>query len=282
MKHGNWIVFLCLASALPAAHGQMQKCSMVSGGVMNGLDGKYTATLTYNPLPMGKPGMLPGRPYAGEEIAQRVQTLPDGTRVVDPRPSTFHYRDSAGRTRTERPLARSSVMNHGNIPVVPEIFDPVEGSCVYLDTVNRVAHRVRIELPVRVLTPPEGLTFPMPVTIAMGGRSSAAAAASATERLGPMTIEGVEARGTRTTTTYPAGAMGNDQPMTVSRENWVSEELNVTVLSKVTDPRQGEDLQALVNISREEPDGSLFEIPRGYRVVEETLPFQVTFSGRAE
>ena len=121
----------------------------------------------------------------------------------------------------------------------------------------------------------------MPVTIAMGGRSSAAAA-SATERLGPMTIEGVEARGTRTTTTYPAGAMGNAQPMTVSRENWVSEELNVTVLSKVTDPRQGEDLQALVNISREEPDGSHFEIPRGYRVVEETLPFQITFSGRAE
>jgi hypothetical protein len=94
-----------------------------------------------------------------------------------------------------------------------------------------------------------------------------------------MMIEGMEAKGLRTTTIYPAGAMGNDPPMTTSRENWISAELNATILSKVTDPRQGEDLQALVNIRRVEPDSSFFMAPKGYSVVDQLLPFTITFAG---
>jgi len=167
-------------------------------------------------------------------------------------------------------------------PSVPEIFDPVAGHCYYLDTINRVAHRITLQQPIQTLVPPQGLTFPVEMPANFGARSNAAAgakAASNVERLGTMVIEGVEATGLRTTTTYPAGAMGNDKPITTSRENWTSAELNATVLSKVTDPRQGEDLQALVNIRRTEPDGSLFMVPRGYKVVDQTLPFAITFAG---
>jgi hypothetical protein len=288
MKYPKWIVALSVVWSLSSAFGQSMKCSMASGNIFTAPDRSYKVTITYNPLPVGSPGVLPGRPFSAEEIAQRTQTLPDGTKVVDPRPSTFHYRDSAGRTRTERPLMMSTLFSRSNIPVVPEIFDPVAGYCYYLDTVNRVAHRILLKQPIQTMVPPQGLVFPaeMPAIMMSTGPMGARVAPSAqptasTERLGTRMIEGVETTGTRTTTTYPAGAMGNDQPITTFRENWIAPELNATVLSKVNDPRQGEDLQAMVHINREDPDGSYFTVPRGYKIVEETLPFNITFSGHS-
>lgn len=46
--------------------------------------------------------------------------------------------------------------------------------------------------------------------------------------------------GTRQTTRWPIGAQGNDRAITVTRETWTSEELKVVTLSRVNDPRNGE------------------------------------------
>ena len=81
-----------------------------------------------------------------------------------------------------------------------------------------------------------------------------------------MTIEGVQAEGTRTTTTIPAGQIGNDQPIQIVSERWYSPELKVTVLTTNSDPRMGETTYALKNISRTEPAQSLFTVPPDYSV----------------
>lgn len=88
-----------------------------------------------------------------------------------------------------------------------------------------------------------------------------------TEKLGTQNIEGVEAEGTRRTTTIPAGAIGNERPIDIVYESWYSNDLQLVVLSKTSDPRIGDQTYRLTNITRSEPDPSLFSLPAGYRLV---------------
>lgn len=90
-----------------------------------------------------------------------------------------------------------------------------------------------------------------------------------TEELGTQNIEGVDAQGTRTITTIPAGAIGNERPIEITYEKWYSSELQMVVMSKHNDPRYGEQTYRLTNINRNEPDPSLFSPPNGYRLLTE-------------
>jgi hypothetical protein len=85
-----------------------------------------------------------------------------------------------------------------------------------------------------------------------------------TEPLGKQVIEGVEAEGTRTITTIPAGEIGNERPIEVVSERWYSPELQTNILTRRTDPRTGETVYRLTNIHRGEPSASMFEVPAGY------------------
>lgn len=87
---------------------------------------------------------------------------------------------------------------------------------------------------------------------------------SATESLGQRDIEGVAATGTRTTTTIPMGTIGNDRDIVVTYEKWYSADLQMTIFSKHSDPRFGENIFRLFNISRNDPPISTFLPPPGY------------------
>jgi hypothetical protein len=165
---------------------------------------------------------------------------------------------------------------------VPEIFDPVAGCIYYLDVAKRVAHRVELQQPIKTLTPPEGLVFPMAAPVMMigaRGENQGARPKMSSERLGTQVIDGIQIQGTRTTTTYAVGTMDNDNPISAITETWTSPELNAVISSKTTDPRQGERIQTLSNISRAEPDAALFQVPQGYQVIDETGPFTITIKG---
>jgi hypothetical protein len=86
--------------------------------------------------------------------------------------------------------------------------------------------------------------------------------------LGKQTIEGVEAEGTRTTITIPAGEIGNERAIEIVSERWYSPELQLVVMTRHSDPRLGETTYKLTNINRAEPAKSLFEVPAGYTVKE--------------
>jgi hypothetical protein len=86
------------------------------------------------------------------------------------------------------------------------------------------------------------------------------------ESLGKQIIEGVEAEGTRFTTTIPAGEIGNEQTIESFFESWFSPELQTVIMSKQSDPRTGENTYRLTNINRAEQPRSLFEVPADYAI----------------
>jgi hypothetical protein len=88
------------------------------------------------------------------------------------------------------------------------------------------------------------------------------------ESLGTETINGLLANGTRITNIIPPGSVGNEQPLTTTSETWMSEDLHQSVLTKHFDPRSGDMVREMKNITREEPDPSLFQVPPDYAIEE--------------
>jgi hypothetical protein len=268
------------------------------------------------PMPFGI-GAVTGAPYSGEQVSEDVQTLADGTHITRKSAATKIYRDSFGRTRTERP-ANGGLALPGRIPdstLWIEITDPVARVKYVLDPTNKVAHRQQLPVPPEI--PARGamsgggigsqgvITSPGMGTIArntgtfsgtlgggggrgggmgQGGEIGLAGSAGARpadmpqmsqEKLGTQSMEGVLADGTRTTRTFPVGSQGNDRPISVVSEMWMSPELKVMILSKTSDPRSGDHIQKLTNIITGEPSATLFQPPPEYTVVDESGAFTI-------
>ncbi len=229
-------------------------------------------------------GTVTGSPYSAEEVTEQVQTLADGTHISQPSPKMKFYRDSQGRTRTERtfPLPAGAFPAGVDAPVIIEIFDAVSGARYTLEPRNHTARRISFPtLPPPPPPPPppnsanasatrvariSPVFAPAPAVAAQDGQAQRPQFSH--ESLGTQTIEGVLAEGSRTTVIYPIGAVGNDRPITTVSETWMSPELKTVVLSKNSDPRNGDSTIRLTNISRSEPDASLFQIPADYEIVD--------------
>jgi hypothetical protein len=87
-----------------------------------------------------------------------------------------------------------------------------------------------------------------------------------TESLGTKTIDSVQVTGTRSTSTIPAGTIGNDQDLNIVRETWYSMDLKLVVQSTQSDPRFGVTTYTLKNIQQGSPDVTLFQVPANYTV----------------
>jgi hypothetical protein len=100
------------------------------------------------------------------------------------------------------------------------------------------------------------------------------------ESLGRQLISGVPADGTRTTITIPAGQIGNAQPIQIVSETWYSPDLQVTLLSKRSDPRSGDRVYQLNNLSRAEPPSTLFVVPGDFKLTERSRGMGMRMRGR--
>jgi hypothetical protein len=221
--------------------------------------------------------VVAGAPFSAEETFTIVQTLADGTHITHARSTRKLYRDSAGRTRTEQPMpgtARAAGQSAEGAPTIAEITDPVARVKYTLDTVGKVAHKQTMEAPKAQMPARRAPTTARAVPCPVLNDCAREGPKVAVERLGSQTVESLLVRGERRTTVIPAGFEGNDRPVTVVSENWVSPELKITVLSTVNDPRSGESTRKLVNIDRSDPDPSLFIPPADYTVVEEKADSQ--------
>jgi hypothetical protein len=116
-----------------------------------------------------------------------------------------------------------------------------------------------------------------PMTIMAARSDMSSKTNDQSQDLGSQTFEGVTATGTRTTSTIPAGAIGNEQPIETATERWFSPALQVVVKSIRTDPRIGQTTESLQNLSRAEPNSSLFQVPGDYAVTESAGPQIRTF-----
>lgn len=229
----------------------------------------------------GKP--VTGVPYAAEAITETTQTLADGNRIQ--RKSTASvYRDSEGRTRREQTLSQIGPWaNSGDAPQTIFINDPVARTNYILNPKDRTVRK--LPSPVFISKAEPAGSAPAHAKIMRFERRIGPALGEAiafshvgvessgekpqTESLGKRVIEGVEAEGSRTTITIPAGQIGNELPIQIVSERWVSPELQAVVMSKHTDPRMGETIYRLAGISRSEQPRSLFEVPADYKVEEE-------------
>jgi hypothetical protein len=230
-----------------------------------------------------------GAPYSAEAVRQTTQTLADGSHIVN-QSSSMLYRDSEGRERREESIGRLGPWSAEGAPVKTIfISDPVAKVSYTLDPGSHTAQKMPAALseavsagggpgvtlrtmiadgPGPLPPPPSGsqVLFFSRVNGEGVVTSEAGKSAAKTEKLGISTVEGVQAEGTRTTVTIPAGQIGNERDINIVSERWYSPELKVTIMSRHSDPRMGETVYKLTNLNRAEPLHSMFEVPTDYTI----------------
>lgn len=162
-----------------------------------------------------------------------------------------------------------------DMPHMITISDPVENVSYTLDPQQRTARRSPGLGGVIILNGGNGAqntTTTITLRTPFGGYAQkpdwivTVGSGTAKEDLGSRNIEGVVAKGTRTTETIPAGQIGNQLPIKVVDEVWHSAELKMDVMTTHSDPRSGEVVYKLTNINRANPLRTLFEPPADYTV----------------
>jgi len=210
------------------------------------------------------PGRLirPARlPYTAEFKTTRVQTLADGSTITRETTEVL-ARDSQGRT-----LNSSSSTTMGDEPkeyTNVNVQDPVAKTHTFWSVPGQ---RVTVSNP-----GDGGMTLPdcsASMQAQMARSQGGQAEKPKAEDLGKQTFQGIEARGHRTTWTYPPGLVGNTDLLVHSSEIWFSttpglEGINVRQVSD--DPRSGKETRELVGFTQGEPDAALFQPPQDYVV----------------
>jgi hypothetical protein len=290
------LLFACGAALL----AQQQDVFFTSGATPGmiptpGLAGAATFEFVAGQLVGGNP--VKGAPYSANAVTDTIQKLADGNRIVSHATAAV-YRDGEGRERREQSIPNiGPFAAQGAPPMTIFLSDPVAGVNYSLNPSTRTA--IKMPVPPLGSLPPmppvsDGAsgTFiipgpPMPPPGARAGvlmpgpppgappnslgitlyRSSAVAPnPPEVQLLGAKVVEGVQADGTRSTLTIPAGQIGNDNPIQIVDEVWRSPDLQVIVHSEHSDPRMGTTVYSLQNISRNDPSPELFQVPSDYTV----------------
>lgn len=200
--------------------------------------------------------------YTAEFSITRVQTLANGTTLTHEDTET-RARDAQGRQLYASTVSLSRQRSVTNVSII----DPVAHTITHWSSqINRAT------------------VGPMPASRAqdcLPNSMKARLAANRTgqekpvvEDLGTDSIQGIEAHGTRTTTTIPAGEIGNDVPLESTFESWtaLSPELNRLMVREIIDePRSGKSDKELTSFKQGDPDPALFQPPSDYEVVTEEV-----------
>jgi hypothetical protein len=217
------------------------------------------------------------QPYKAQANTETRRTLADGSHITQSTTAMI-ARDSEGRT--------VNAQKAGDSLTITTIFDPVAKTHIDYTSDTKIAH-------VLALPTPSASTSQVPVAIGAAFSGFAAGPLSAaggffvqgraaspqlsnqhttTQSLGTRTIEGIQATGSRTTSTIPAGTIGNEEDLTTTREEWYSPELKLVVQSTQNDPRFGQTTYTLSDIQQGPPDEVLFQVPADYKIEEIPMP----------
>lgn len=208
-------------------------------------------------------------PYTATRKITMVQTLANGVTITHVS-TGVEARDSSGR----RYQKNQPEIAGGGDTQIPEFFffnvyDPVSQTTTNWSSNSKEATVFHMMLHI-----PQGGKVQHTSSVAQPPLSNMPAFKPVqpkmqAENLGTKTIDGLEVTGARTTWTYPAGSIGNDQPLVVTDESWQSMELGIEVLRIDDDPRSGVRTTELTDIDRSEPDPALFQVPEGYTIKDQ-------------
>lgn len=217
-------------------------------------------------------GAVRNLPYVLEEIAIRVQILPDGSRITLT-DREKQLRDTQGRMRTEiytqtegRMVLRSA-----------QLWYPDSRTSVLLVASSKTA-QVRHMPESRPLTPARREEMRAQAAARRAANSgspgSQVSAANARPRhrevveLPPRTILGIHAEGKRTTHVIPAGTIGNDHELSTVQEVWSSPELHIDLDRTTEDYTLVKTVVTVISLDRVEANPAMFEIPADYTIIE--------------
>jgi len=198
-------------------------------------------------------------PYTAEYKITQVQTLADGTTITrDTTESTAV--DSQGKRMT----ASATTASESQTPKTEfNVFDPVARTSTRWSVPGKKAT-------VRQIGEGHGCSSATE-SAHVHSLTRSPHERPVVEQLGTASIQGIEARGTRTITTIPAGEVGNDAPLVRTSEVWsaIAVGLKGLLVREITDdPRSGKWDRELTSISQSDPDPSLFQPPDGYEIVK--------------
>src|SRR5688572_19373834 len=229
--------------------------------------------------------VVPNAPFSADAVTTVTQTLGDGTKI-EQRTTAKWYRDSTGRVRREQTVIGIDRLSPQGQPQTTITFDTVPNDPMpySLNPANRTARRTPRGVQWFTVGGDDRLNYGLSIRTGTGGIAPARWYTSETMRgqiasvpsdvrpieepLGTRQIEGVKATGRRSTTTIPAGRIGNDRAIQIVEEQWESPELNMVISSRFSDPRTGVVEYRLTNINRSEPRADLFTVPADYTIVE--------------
>jgi hypothetical protein len=229
-----------------------------------------------------------GAPYSAQIVTESVQPFADGNAITHSSTSAI-YRDSLGRTRREQNINIVGPSQASGSPIqFITIDDPVSGVHYTLNPAKMTASQFTSS---GTMTATSGGALPMKVipgdgsnvTITYfssgdgttaGGRGGSISVLPAqvssdnvsTESLGADTVQGLSVLGTRVTRTIPAGQIGNAQPIMIITDKWYSQDLQIDLKTVHSDPRTGTTTTTVTNLSRNEPNPSLFSVPPSYTI----------------
>lgn len=224
-----------------------------------------------------------GLPFSAQEETPVTHSRSDGALISSGTKKVIYYRDSLGRLRMEKTMPGS--IGTSEDAVFVEIVDPIGGFRYSFDSNSRMARRAPFapaksgSSRIVFSSPPPSTPDFIAIPTAEPRRTVVSPSSSSdntqrpeeiSEQIGTQIIEGVLAEGSRTTTVYPVGYVGNDRPVTTVVEIWYWRQMGMYVLAKSYDSRTGqtETTMKLTNISLAVPDASLFQPPAGYEIVD--------------
>lgn len=194
------------------------------------------------------------KPFSGRDHIEWTRKLEDGT-VVATELYAFLARDSQGRIYREHvsfvPVRSDQPMRSREI----DLLDPVSHTRTVCMMARRHCAITNYYASTKFVPPPVGAQ-------ANGTRYLSR------QPMGTDVIDGLAVIGTRETLTFNAGAVGNSLPLTTTNEYWYSPDLEINLLTTRNDPRQGTQVIHVIDLSRTEPDPSVFQIPANF-VVED-------------
>jgi hypothetical protein len=281
----------CMGDATPCSMGIGQQMGVTTGGSSGPVHIEFQRGFDVE--------VVKNQPYQAQATTEIKQTLANDSHISQTTTATV-ARDSEGRTvRIQKLVAIgpwTTSAGGSNETTVTTIFDPVANTHTDYTSDNKIAHVM--QMPPVPPAPQNSSTeaghqvqsFGFAVggdgpssgqAIVMGGFAGTRAISSQgsngkdqkTEQLDAKTIEGIQAVGTRSTNTIPAGTIGNDKDIVITHEIWDSPELKLVLLSTQDDPRFGQTTYSLTNIQRGEPSKVLFQVPAGYKIEKDAPHF---------
>jgi hypothetical protein len=202
----------------------------------------------------------PGAPFTATVEFEATQLLSDRT-IVTHKSTSSVARDSKGRTRNELRVLVDGPNGQEPETLQVILFDP--GTKVRT-TLSPKTHTA-VQAIAKVST---GDVAPSPIAAGTSKASRAAVARPPqAEQIGMDYMNGLQVKHFRERRRVTFGESGNESEVETVYEYWYSPDLKVNLLSKHNDPRTGSQAATLKNIHRGEPNSSLFEIPKDYRII---------------